>query len=180
MITTGAMLKKLRIEAGLTQKELAKLVGVSQAHIAKIENNKVDPRLSTVNRILQVLLKKNGKRCKEIMTKKVIFARPWDKVSHVSKIMMKHAISQLPVIEDDKVVGTVTEESIIRNLSSTIAERTIEEIMEAPLPTLPENAPLDAVRPLLRDYPSVLVMKKGKVVGIITRSDLLKIISKAI
>lgn len=49
------MIKKMRIEAGLTQNELARMIGVSQAHIAKIENEKVDPRLSTINKILQVL-----------------------------------------------------------------------------------------------------------------------------
>ena len=41
MAITRIMLKRLRIEAGLTQKALAELVGVSQAHIAKIEQGKV-------------------------------------------------------------------------------------------------------------------------------------------
>ncbi|MEM2355857.1 MAG: helix-turn-helix domain-containing protein, partial [Candidatus Bathyarchaeia archaeon] len=47
MIITGSTIKKLRLEAKLTQKKLAELVGVSQAHIAKIEQGRVDPRLST-------------------------------------------------------------------------------------------------------------------------------------
>ena len=40
---------------GVEQRQLAELVGVSQAHIAKIEKESVDPRLSTVNKILKVL-----------------------------------------------------------------------------------------------------------------------------
>ena len=59
MIIKGSILRKMRLEAGLTQSQLAKLVGVSQAHIAKIEGEKVDPRLSTVNKILEVLTSKN-------------------------------------------------------------------------------------------------------------------------
>ncbi|MCK4313359.1 helix-turn-helix domain-containing protein, partial [Candidatus Bathyarchaeota archaeon] len=51
MVITRTVLKKLRIKAGLTQKRLAELAGVSQAHIAKIEQGKVDPRLSTVNKV---------------------------------------------------------------------------------------------------------------------------------
>ena len=174
------MLRKLRLEAGLTQRQLAKLVGISQAHIAKIENEKVDPRLSTVNKILEVLTSGKKRKCREIMTENVIFASPNDRVLEVSKIMMKHAISQLPVIENGIVIGTVTEESIIRNLSSTVAERKVEEIMEPPLPMIPENASINVAKSLLEESPAVLVVKKGKVKGIITRSDLLKIVSKTI
>jgi len=172
------MLKKLRAEARLTQRQLATLVGVSQAHVAKIEKENVDPRLSTVNKILQVLTEGEGKECGDVMTTEVIFAKPKDTILRVSKVMMNHAISQLPVIENGKVIGTVTEESIIKNLSSNIADKRVEEIMETPLPSVPENTSISMIRPLLEDHSGVLVMRKGDVVGIITRSDLLKIILK--
>jgi len=180
MILTGAMLKKLRLEAGLTQRKLAELVGVSQAHIAKIEGERVDPRLSTVNRILRVLTEGEGKKCRDIMTREVIFARPNDKVRKVSDLMVKYAVSQLPVIEDGRVIGTVTEENIIRNLSSTIADEVVERVMQPPLPSVPEETSVSMIRPLLEDHPGVLVMSKGEIAGIITRSDLLKIVSKAL
>ena len=178
MVITGTTLKKLRVEAGLTQRQLAKLVGVSQAHIAKIEKENVDPRLSTVNKILQVLTEGEGKKCGDIMTTKVIFAKPNDTVLKISKLMMNHAISQLPVIENGKIIGAVTEESIIKNLSSNIADEKVKEIMETPLPSVPENTNINMIRSLLEDYSGVLVLRKGEVVGIVTRSDLLKIISR--
>jgi len=180
MILTGAMLKKLRLEAGLTQRKLAELVGVSQAHIAKIEGERVDPRLSTVNRILRVLTEGEGKKCGDIMTKEVIFARPNDRVRKVSDLMIKYAISQLPVIENGRVIGTVTEENIIKNLSSTIADEVVERVMQPPLPSVPEDTSVSMIRALLEDHPGVLVMSKGDIAGIITRSDLLKIVSKAL
>ncbi|MEM2947392.1 MAG: helix-turn-helix domain-containing protein, partial [Candidatus Bathyarchaeia archaeon] len=86
-MVTGPMLRKLRIEAKLTQKKLAELVGVSQAHIAKIEQGKVDPRLSTVNKILKVLTEGKEAKCRDLMTKGVLFARPEDNVLKVSEIM---------------------------------------------------------------------------------------------
>jgi len=180
MVITGTTLKKLRAEAGLTQRQLAELVGISQAHIAKIERENVDPRLSTVNKILQVLTEGEGKKCKDIMTTEVFFAKPKDTILKISKLMMNHAISQLPVIENGKVIGTVTEESIIKNLSSNIADEKVEEIMETPLPSVPENTSISMIHPLLEDHSGVLVIRKGDVVGIITRSDLLKIISKSL
>lgn len=180
MIVTGSTLKKLRVEAGLTQRQLAELVGVSQAHIAKIEKGSVDPRLSTVNRILHVLTESEGKRCGDVMTRDVISAKPNDKILKVSRLMMKHAISQLPVIEKGKVIGTITEENIVRNLSSSIADEKVEKIMQPPLPSVPEDTSISMIRPLLEDNPAVLVVRKGDVVGIIARSDLLKVISKTI
>lgn len=177
MIVTKSTLKRLRNEAGLTQRELAELAGVSQAHIAKIERGRVDPRLSTVNKILQILTAGKGKKCVDIMTKKVISAKPDDKILKVSKLMMRCAISQVPVMQNGKCIGTVTEQSIIRNLSSTIAEEHVGKVMQSPLPIVPEDTDISLIKPLLEDHPGVLITRKGEVVGIITRSDLLKIVS---
>ena len=176
---TGPLLRKMRLEARLTQKRLAELVGVSQAHIAKIEKGKVDPRLSTVNKILEVLAENREKKCKDVMTRGVIFAKPSDSVLKVSEIMVRHAISQLPVINGSKVVGTVTEEDIIRKLGSNIAEEKVENIMGPPLPVVSEDTSISAIRPILERRPGVLVARGRKIVGIVTRSDLLKIIGWA-
>ena len=179
MIITGAILKKLREDAGLTQRKLAQLVSVTQAHIAKIENGKVDPRLSTVNRILHVLTESEARKCKDIMTTSVISAKPCDMILRISGIMIDKAVSQLPVLEKDKVIGTVTEEGIIRKLGIA-AEANVEKIMEPPLPIVPEETSVDNVRPLLEGHLGVLVARRGTIVGIITRSDLLRTVSKTL
>lgn len=176
MIITGSMLRKLRIEAKLTQKKLAELVGVSQAHIAKIEQGKVDPRMSTVNKILRVLTEGKEIKCRDLMTRGVLFARPEDNVLKISEIMVRHAISQMPVIDGRKVVGTITEESIIRKLGSNIANEKVKNIMDPPLPIVSEETNISVVRPLLERRQGVLVARGKKVIGIITRSDLLKTI----
>jgi len=59
-------IKRLRQKVGLSQTALAKKAGVSQAHIAKIESGKVDPRFSTVEKILQCLKEEEKDHCNNI------------------------------------------------------------------------------------------------------------------
>lgn len=168
------------MDAGLTQQELARLVGVSQAHIAKIENAKVDPRLSTVNKILQVLVEGEGRICRDIMTRTVISASPSDRILKISDVMMRNAISQLPVMYENKIVGTVTEQTIIKNLHNNIGDRIAEELMDPPLPCVPETSRVNTIRSLLEEHPGVLISQKDEIVGIVTRSDLLKTVSNSL
>jgi predicted transcriptional regulator len=177
MAITGTSLKKLRREAGLTQKRLAQLVGVSQAHIAKIETGKVDPRLSTVNKMIRVLTEGKKKKCSDVMTKGVLSAKPNDSVLKISETMLKHAISQLPIINGKDVIGTVTEETIIRNLRENLGEEKAKNVMDPPLPIVREDTSTDVIHSMLERHAGVLVARDKEIIGIITRSDLLKTIS---
>ena len=47
------MLKHARARAGLTQRQLAAMVGIRQETIARIESGKVDPRVGTLDRLLE-------------------------------------------------------------------------------------------------------------------------------
>lgn len=171
----GRNLRRIRVENDLTQNELAEKAGVSQAHIAKIENEKVDPRVSTVKKILSVL-RESGRKCKEMMTEEVVTANPEEKISEVVRKMKKYKISQLPVMEEDKVVGSITEEDITSNFREDLSSERVEKVMGESLPIVPETAMIKVVKPLLEQYQAILVGKKSELKGIISRSDLLKAI----
>lgn len=171
---TGDSIKKLRLKAELTQKQLATLAGVSQAHVAKIESGNVDPRLSTINRILNVLGTGEGRKCRDIMTRGVIYAKPGDSVMKASEIMIHNAVSQLPVSDGNRIVGTITEQGIVRNLRSNLANEKVRKVMDLPLPEIPEDTSVEAVAAMLEKSPGVLVKRGRETVGIVTRTDLLK------
>jgi len=66
-------LRRMRRNAGLTQKELAKKAGVSQSLIARIETRTVDPRLSTLQKIVDALfIEVEGGFARDVMKGPVI------------------------------------------------------------------------------------------------------------
>lgn len=54
----GQVLKKARLEAGLTQEELAKRSGTTKNYISRIENDKSDIELGTLRKIIEIGLDK--------------------------------------------------------------------------------------------------------------------------
>jgi len=59
---------------------------------------------------------------------------------------------------------------------SQISALPAEDIMEEAFPQVTEDAPLSLISNLLQTYPAVLVSKKGEIVGIITKADLLRVL----
>jgi predicted transcriptional regulator len=174
LLITGEYIKKLRLERRLSQTELAKFADVSQAHVAKIESGKVDPRLSTVNKILLVLSEKEkvSKCCENIMSR-VIFVRPDTPVKKVITIMKTSGFSQMPVIQNGKQLGGISEETLLHNIDRKLDKLQARDIVDKPFPIVDVSEATDMLPSLLEAHPAVLVAERGRITGIITKSDLL-------
>ncbi len=173
-------LRRMRKKVGLTQKELAKKAGVSQSLIARIETRSVDPRLSTLQKIVDALLiEVEGSLARDIMKSPVITVNVKDQVRDVVKLMRKNGISQIPVLRDALVVGSVQESTILERFALTkdfreIFDLTVDRIMEDPFPTVRDNDDVNEVIDLLfKGYPAILVRAGDKLTGIITKIDVI-------
>ncbi len=174
IIISGRYIKELREKLGISQTELAERAGVTQAHIAKIESEKVDARLSTINKILLILESNQSEaKCKNFMVRHIIFLSPTDKVRKAIQIMRRHNIDQIPVIEKNKVVGSIRDITVIRNLEKDISEKLVKDIMEEPFPIISSEDGVEVAKSLLDFHQAVLATEKGKLAGIITKSNLL-------
>ena len=175
--------KKRRI-MGLTQQKLARLSGVSQSLIAKLESQKIDPSYTKVKAIfdaLEHLQTETEIRAEEVLQSKVIEVQKSDPVSKAVQTMAEYGYSQLPVFDGDHAVGSISEKTIIRKVSagkdlSYVSKLSVGYVMEDAFPQVGEDAPLPLISSLLQVYSAVLISAKGKVVGIITKADLLKML----
>lgn len=177
-VPIGDELKRLRKEAGLTQRQLALLAGVSQSLIARIEKGSVDPRASTLRRILEALSRARGRvEVASVMHSPVVTLDAADLVGRAVEIMERLGISQIPVLSEGRVVGCVYEASLLKALRKSknplrLLEMKVLEVMEDPLPMLsPRSSLEEAYALLLSGKPAVLVVEGGRPVGIVTKID---------
>jgi predicted transcriptional regulator len=173
-------LKKLRHVAHLTQKELANKAGVSQSLIARIEKGTVDPRLSTLKRIVEAVTTMIENRvAKDIMHHHVVTIEAIEPVYKAIKLMRKHGISQIPVIKNNKVIGSIQESTLLEKVSSRIKRRNILfepilNIMDEKFLSVSPSTNLDQIFSILsQSQPAILVEDDGKIVGIITKIDVI-------
>ena len=98
---------------------------------------------------------------------------------HALALIEQHAVSQLPVMRGDEVVGTLEEnEALKAALSDPRAiEVPVDRWMGKPLPLVEADEAAEHVTRLLARDPAVLVRRDGKVVGILTRFDMLQFIA---
>ncbi|WP_435332781.1 CBS domain-containing protein [Haloarchaeobius sp. TZWWS8] len=172
-LPTPADLRERRNELGLTQSALADAAGVSQPLIARIEGGDVDPRLSTLRRIVNALDEAEGDivRACDLMHEEVISVAPDDPIREAVRKMEDAAYSQLAVIKDGIPVGSISQSDLV-HVDEDAKDEPIREHMSESFPTVSKEAKLEEVSNLLDHYKAVMVTEGGETLGIITEADI--------
>jgi CBS domain-containing protein len=134
---------------------------------------------------------KSKKKVKELANKKIITVSTDDRVIHARRIMVDHNIARLPVLKDGKLVGIISDNEIafaLANLKSAIPlgrqkhrleELLIENVMKKPVIWIQPNiSAFEAANIMIKNNLGMLpLIENDKIIGIISRTDLLKTIS---
>jgi acetoin utilization protein AcuB len=121
------------------------------------------------------------------MTKQVLAVEVFDSIGIARRVMAKHRVNQLPVLDDGKLVGIVTDRDIRdayptsmminrpRAIDKFADSYTVEEVMSYNVITVKPSTPLATAVKLLRRHRigALPVLERDELVGIITRSDIL-------
>lgn len=141
-------------------------------------------------------------KTKDFMTKAVISARPDTSVRDIARLLLKHRISAVPVVDErGGVIGMVSEDDLMRRPESGTEGHgsgswwldllegpedraraylkshglTARDVMTRKVITADENTPLEKIATLLErnHIKRVPVLCRGKLVGIASRANLL-------
>ena len=122
---------------------------------------------------------------KDVEKRDLVWIRKGEKIKEAAEKMRLHGFSQLPVRDDREeiCVGSLSERQIVQGIlrasdPKTFYEKQVSEVMQDQFPVVDENMSVNAVALLLQHSQAVLTARRGKVVGIITASDLLSMNSQ--
>jgi len=135
------------------------------------DNHLLDP---AVTRVSDVVGAKTGR------VPALLRLQVGEPVRRALALVEQHEVTQLPVFSGDEVVGTIYDSEILKGVLGDAAtlDRPVESLMSESLPVVRSDQPVDDVTRLLAARnPAVLVREEGRVVGILTRFDMLQFIA---
>jgi cystathionine beta-synthase len=105
----------------------------------------------------------------------LIVVSPDDPVASVLAKMNELGLSQIPVLDDGKPVGSLREGHLLSKVFNDrdLLEAPVSKVMEKSFPIVDVDDDVNLVSRKLRTSPAVLIEEYGRITGIITRHDLL-------
>ena len=122
---------------------------------------------------------------KQAMNRKVVVTKPDVTVKEAAQIMSKFRIGCLVVLEGEKIVGIITERDVLRKVVATgldASNTKIEQVMTKEVITIDSDKSIEDACSLMteHDIKKLPVLEEGKLIGIITATDLISVQPKMI
>ena len=178
-------IRKRRKMLDITQSELAAASGISQSTITKVEQGKISASYNTVVKLFETV-DQMGDRKKEIpimdiATRDIVSVQEDSGVPEALEILKETGFSQMPVFRGESSVGSISEKVILKLISSgksmdQLSRMRVSDVMEDSFPTISENTSMEGLSSMLNTSNAVLITRKGKIIGMITRADVLKLV----
>jgi cystathionine beta-synthase len=104
-----------------------------------------------------------------------------DPIAKAVELMRQHGVSQLPVVEDGHVLGTVYDDTVMKKLLTREASlsQPAQEVMDVAPPSLDSTADISELyKQLTAGHNAIVVVHDGKAIGVLTKTDVIAHLSK--
>ncbi|HEX5731805.1 MAG TPA: cysteine synthase [Blastocatellia bacterium] len=108
-------------------------------------------------------------------TPHLVSVSPQHQVADALQMMNTYGLSQLPVLEDGKSVGSLREGRLMSKLLAApdLMRAPVAEVMDKGFPAVSDDASVNTAVRYLKNSPAILVEEYGRIIGIVTRYDVL-------
>jgi cystathionine beta-synthase len=105
----------------------------------------------------------------------LIFVSPEETLSSALTLMSENGVTQIPVLEENRSVGSLRESHVLAKLidNRDLLNSKVGEVMDKSFPVLEVDASFKEIKTKLQKSPAVLIEDFKRITGIITRSDVL-------
>jgi cystathionine beta-synthase len=111
---------------------------------------------------------------------KLITVAPSDTVRRGVQLMREFQISQIPVVDNGQMVGSINEVAVMQLIfdHADIVHAEVKDVMGRPFPLLDEKDELaHAYRELSLGHAAIVVAREGKAIGVLTKMDIINYLS---
>lgn len=115
---------------------------------------------------------------KDIMSYPVKVVSPDMKLADVEQILLKYGHTGVPVAQDGKIVGIISRRDVDKALKHGLGHAPVTGFMTREVITVESSASWEDVQRMMvqHDIGRVPVLQEGKIVGIVSRSDILRLV----
>jgi cystathionine beta-synthase len=108
-------------------------------------------------------------------TPHLVSVSPNHQVNDALQMMNTYGLSQIPVLEEGKSVGSLREGKLMSKLleNRDLMQSKVFDVMEKGFPVVNEDIGIETAVKYLRSSPAILIEEYGRIVGIVTRHDVL-------
>ena len=106
----------------------------------------------------------------------IVAAAPTDRVREIIERLKIHEISQMPVLSHDRLIGMITESTLLTHLAAPghNVEDAIAPMINRQITTVSPDIPAGSLLNLFGTGPAVFVVDGDRVLGILTKLDLIE------
>ncbi len=116
-------------------------------------------------------------KAKDIMITDLLTVNPKEKVAAADLLMVRNSIGGLPVIEDEKLVGILTQRDImLSRFSISVGGLQVEDLMTRKPVTVTPDTSLEEILEIMltNNVERLPVIKDDKLVGLVMHGQILK------
>lgn len=149
--------------------------GHNKAASAKVKDGSLSQVIDKTKDLLPVHISP-PLTAKDIMNSPVKSVRSYQTIEEAARLLLRYGHSGMPVVEEGQLIGIISRRDVDKGIRHDLGHAPVKAYMSRNVKIVQPNTPITQIEELMieNDIGRLPVCQEGSLVGIVTRSDLLR------